>query len=66
VSQEVRNPPNSDPIVLERVAIDTEHDKICSIDGKCDPDKKYHTKALYRLTKESQKLLKVLFNCSAV
>mmetsp|Transcript_16670 Transcript_16670/g.22981 ORF Transcript_16670/g.22981 Transcript_16670/m.22981 type:complete len:428 (-) Transcript_16670:136-1419(-) len=55
--EEVWNPPNSFPIVLERVAANNMYEDSCRLDGMCDPGHDFHTKELYSLTPESIKKL---------
>lgn len=56
--EEVYNPSNSDPIILERAALDDEYSAVCTLDGICDPENEFHTKNLYQLTEESIRRLK--------
>lgn len=50
----VWNPLNSEPIVLERVAVDADDAEVCTISGdRCDTEGAHHTKSLYRLTPQA-------------
>jgi len=55
--EDVWNPPNSAPLVMERRSLNDELADTCSIDGVCDPFGESHTKDLYQLTQKSQKML---------